>query len=83
MRLRVTKRVTDLGRVYDVDDVIDSASSREQSLRHLYQWELLPDPPPSWSTMKKSDYLALARARGVEVDPTSTKKQIRELLEES
>ena len=83
MAIRVTKPITKHGRVYAAGEIIDNPTSSEQSMRRLYQWEIIrdsaPQPPPR--KLGKPQLVQLARERGLDVVGL-TKAEIVQLLEE-
>jgi hypothetical protein len=81
MAYRVTKPITKHGRVYAKGDIVDDATSVEQSMARLLQWETVSDPAPSISGLRKPQLVELAEVRGFDVEGL-TKAELVDLLED-
>lgn len=81
MAIRVTNAKTKHGRYYAAGEIIEHPTSREESYRRLYGWEIVDDPAPSsLAGMRKPELIQLAEDGGLDVSGL-TKSEIIEALE--
>ena len=80
MAIRVTRAITKHGHYYALGDIIDEPTSVEQSYARLNKWEIISDPAPSFSSMRKPQLIQLAYERGLDVEGL-TKAELIDLLE--